>query len=49
MLGDDADAVKNEATYFAKNLPVFFLPDQDYLLAVNTKKVGGASPTAGPR
>ena len=24
-----------------KNLPVFFFPDQDYLLAVNTKKVGG--------
>ncbi len=35
------DAVKTEADFFAKNPPVFFLPDNDYLLAVNTKKVAG--------
>jgi peptide/nickel transport system substrate-binding protein len=36
----DANAVKTEASYFEKNPPVFFMPDGDYLLAVNTKKVG---------
>jgi peptide/nickel transport system substrate-binding protein len=35
------DAVKTEADFFAKNPPVFFLPDYDYLIAVNTKKVAG--------
>ncbi len=37
----DINAVKTEADWFAKNPPVFFLPAQDYLLAVNGKKVGG--------
>ncbi len=37
----DANAVKTEADYFAKNPPVFFMPDNDYLVAVNTKKVAG--------
>lgn len=35
------EAVKTEADYFARNPPVFFMPDYDYLLAVNSKKVGG--------
>ena len=48
MFGGDQAAVKNEASYLTKSLPVFFFPAQDYLLAVNTKKVGGR-PTAGPR
>ncbi len=39
--GGDPAAVKNEASYLTKSLPVFFFPAQDYLLAVNTKKVGG--------
>lgn len=39
--GGDPSAVKNEASYLTKSLPVFFFPAQDYLLAVNTKKVGG--------
>jgi peptide/nickel transport system substrate-binding protein len=39
--GGDQAAVKNEASYLTKSLPVFFFPAQDYLLAVNTKKVGG--------
>ena len=39
----NADAVKTEADYFAKNPPVFFMPDYDYLLAVNIKKVAGPS------
>jgi peptide/nickel transport system substrate-binding protein len=42
--GGNANAVKTEASYFEKNLPVFFFPDQDYLVAVNTKKVGGPAP-----
>ena len=33
----------NEADYFSKHLPVLFFPDQDYLLAVNSKKVGSTS------
>jgi peptide/nickel transport system substrate-binding protein len=37
----NADAVKTEADYFRSNPPVFFMPDGDYLLAVNSKKVGG--------
>ncbi len=37
----DSNAVKTEADFFAKNPPVFFMPDRDYLLAVNTKKVAG--------
>jgi peptide/nickel transport system substrate-binding protein len=36
----DINAVKTEATYIAQQLPVFFMPDGDYLLAVNTKHVG---------
>ncbi len=39
----NADAVKTEADYFAKNPPVFFMPDYDYLVAVNIKKVAGPS------
>ena len=37
----DPNAVKTEAQYFATHLPVWFMPDGDYLLAVNSKKVGG--------
>jgi peptide/nickel transport system substrate-binding protein len=36
-------AVKTEGDFFAANPPVFFLPAQDYLLAVNAKKVGGTA------
>ncbi len=39
--GGDVNAVKTEATYIAAHPPVFFLPNRDYLLAVNTKSVGG--------
>ena len=39
----DPNAVKTEADYFSKNPPVFFMPDNDYLLAVNIKKVAGPS------
>jgi peptide/nickel transport system substrate-binding protein len=39
--GSNPDAVKTEASYTAKAVPVFFMPDYDYLLAVNTKKVAG--------
>jgi peptide/nickel transport system substrate-binding protein len=35
------NAVKVETTYIEKNPPVFFMPDRDYLLAVNTTKVAG--------
>ncbi len=37
--GDPA-AVKAEAAYIAQHPPVFFMPDGDYLLAVNSKHVG---------
>ncbi len=40
-----ASAVKTEAAYLETHPPVFFMPDGDYLLAVNTKKVAG--PLAG--
>jgi peptide/nickel transport system substrate-binding protein len=40
-----ASAVKTEASYLETHPPVFFMPDGDYLLAVNTKKVAG--PAAG--
>ena len=36
-----AAAVKTEAAYLETHPPVFFEPDGDYLLAVNTKKVAG--------
>lgn len=35
----DVNAVKSEATYIAAHLPVFWMPDEDYLLGVNSKKV----------
>jgi peptide/nickel transport system substrate-binding protein len=38
--GGDINAVKSEATYISANPPVFFMPDYDYLLAVNSKNVG---------
>ncbi len=41
VFGGDQAAVKNEASYLTKSLPVFYFPAQDYLLAVNTKKVAG--------
>jgi peptide/nickel transport system substrate-binding protein len=34
-------AVKTEAQYWATHPPVWFMPERDYLLAVNSKKVGG--------
>jgi len=34
-------AIKTEAAYFETHSPVLFMPDQDYLIAVNTKKVAG--------
>jgi peptide/nickel transport system substrate-binding protein len=41
VFGGNASAVKTEASYLESSLPVFYFPDEDYLLAVNTKKVGG--------
>ncbi len=35
------EAIKIEAAYFQTHVPVFFMPDGDYLLAVNTTKVAG--------
>jgi peptide/nickel transport system substrate-binding protein len=40
-----ASAVKTEAAYFETHPPVIFMPDYDYLVAVNTDKVAG--PAAG--
>lgn len=39
----DVNAVKIEADYFARHLPVLFGPAQDNLMAANSKKVGGTS------
>lgn len=41
VFGNNPANVKTEVSYETKTPPVFFMPDQDYLLAVNTKKVGG--------
>jgi peptide/nickel transport system substrate-binding protein len=38
------NAIKVEAAYIQTHLPVFFMPDADYLLAVNTNKVAGPPP-----
>jgi peptide/nickel transport system substrate-binding protein len=35
------NAIKVEARYIQTHLPVFFMPDGDYLLAVNSTKVAG--------
>ena len=35
------NAIKAEAIYMQTHLPVWFMPDGDYLLAVNTNKVAG--------
>jgi len=35
------NAIKTEAAYLETHPPVFFMPDQDYLIAVNTNKVAG--------
>ena len=35
----DPTAVKNEVSYFIKNYPVFYAPDQDWISAVS-KRVG---------
>jgi peptide/nickel transport system substrate-binding protein len=40
VFGANPDAVTKEADYFSKHLPVLFFPDQDYMVAVNAKKVG---------
>ncbi|HLH65247.1 MAG TPA: ABC transporter substrate-binding protein [Solirubrobacteraceae bacterium] len=40
VFGGDPKAVIAEASYLTKSLPVFFMPDGDYLLAVSNK-VGG--------
>ncbi|MDQ6805165.1 MAG: ABC transporter substrate-binding protein [Actinomycetota bacterium] len=44
VFGGDPSAVKTEATYLTAQMPVFYLPDLDYLVAVNQKKVGGPAP-----
>jgi peptide/nickel transport system substrate-binding protein len=44
VFGGDPNAVKTEATYLTAQMPVFYLPDLDYLVAVNQKRVGGPAP-----
>lgn len=43
VYGGDPSAVKTEASYVTKIAPIFYFPDQDFLLAANTKKVGGTA------
>jgi peptide/nickel transport system substrate-binding protein len=40
VFGKNASAVKNEASFLEKDLPVFYFPSSDNLMAVNTKKIG---------
>ena len=40
VFGSDPNAVKIEAAHFEKMQPVLYGPDQDWLIAVNSKKVG---------
>jgi peptide/nickel transport system substrate-binding protein len=41
VFGTNTDAVKTEANFFAKALPILFFPDQDTMEGVDVKKVGG--------
>ena len=40
MFSGDPDAVKQEASFLEHDLPEFYFPSPDYLVAMNTKKVG---------
>jgi peptide/nickel transport system substrate-binding protein len=40
VFGGNPEAVKNEAAFLTKDLPVFYFPASDNLMAVNTKKIG---------
>jgi peptide/nickel transport system substrate-binding protein len=40
VYGNSANDVKDEAAYLEQQQPVLYGPDQDWLIAVNTKKVG---------
>jgi peptide/nickel transport system substrate-binding protein len=42
VFGGNPTAVKKEAAFLEKDLPVFYFPSQDNLSAVNSKKVGSA-------
>jgi peptide/nickel transport system substrate-binding protein len=42
VFGTNPDAVKTEADFFSKAVPVLFFPAQDTMEGVNVKKVGGA-------
>ena len=42
VFGGNVNAVKTEAAFLEKDVPVFYFPDQDTLSAVNTKKIGSA-------
>jgi peptide/nickel transport system substrate-binding protein len=44
VYGSDPNAVTNEAAYLTKDIPIFFMPNSDYVWAVS-KKIGGASPS----
>ena len=41
VYGTNPKAVLNEVAWFAAHPPVAFMPMQDYMIAVNSKKVGG--------
>jgi peptide/nickel transport system substrate-binding protein len=42
VFGGNANAVKIEAAFLEKDVPVIYFPDQDTLSAVNTKKIGSS-------
>ena len=42
ITSSDPSAVKAEVSYFIKNYPVFYGPDQDWISAVS-KRVGGSA------
>ncbi len=43
VFGGNASAVKTEAAYLEKDIPVIYFPDSDSLSAVNTKKIGSSA------
>ena len=42
--GNNANDVKTEAAFFQKSAAVLYFPDNDYLIAVNAKKVASTDP-----
>jgi peptide/nickel transport system substrate-binding protein len=42
VFGGNSSAVKTEAGFLTKDLPVFYFPNSDNLIAINSKKIGSS-------